>query len=113
MCILAHGDGDGLHAAHSCGRRACVNPNHIRWATPAENTADKRIHGTHSIGEQNPMAKLSNAQVCEVRALAANGRKHTEIAKEFGMSNSTISQIVKGHLHREAAIMAMKNVSAG
>ena len=34
--------------AHNCGRGhlGCCNPQHLRWATRAENQADRRIHGT-------------------------------------------------------------------
>ena len=34
-------------AAHNCGNGhlGCVNPNHLRWATPAENGKDTRMHG--------------------------------------------------------------------
>ncbi len=45
MCILAHGEPPSPkhQAAHSCGngRNGCVNPAHLRWATPKENIADK------------------------------------------------------------------------
>lgn len=52
MCKMAHGEppSPDLQAAHSCGVRACVNPKHLRWATQAENEADKIIHGTDNRG---------------------------------------------------------------
>lgn len=32
-------------AAHLCGNRLCVNPNHLRWSSQHENELDKLIHG--------------------------------------------------------------------
>lgn len=52
VCELVHGPApsDTHMAAHSCGKghEGCVNPKHLRWATPLENSADKVIHGTAS-----------------------------------------------------------------
>jgi HNH endonuclease len=36
----------GLHIAHRCGNRRCVNPLHLYAATPGENERDKVTHGT-------------------------------------------------------------------
>jgi hypothetical protein len=46
MCRLIHGNPPTPkhQAAHSCGngRRGCVHPGHLRWATDAENRAERR-----------------------------------------------------------------------
>src|SRR3990167_2955933 len=41
-------------AAHLCGKghNGCCNPQHVRWATPAENCADALAHGTQARGER-------------------------------------------------------------
>lgn len=84
------------HAAHSCGNRACVNPNHIRWATPAENIADKRAHGTIPMGERVHTAKLSEPAVREIKKMLARGEKQTAIAAKYGVTKHAISKISKG-----------------
>lgn len=84
-------------AAHSCGNRACVNPRHLRWATPAENSADKIIHGTHTRGELNPRAKITEAMAVEIRVLRGVDTQ-VSIAKRFGLSQQTVSQIQSGKL---------------
>lgn len=38
---------DAAHAAGVCWSRACVNPNHLRWATRYENEQDKKKSGTY------------------------------------------------------------------
>lgn len=32
-------------AAHECGVKLCMNPNHLVWSSQAENEIDKLIHG--------------------------------------------------------------------
>lgn len=89
MCTLAHGDPPSNHeAAHSCGVRLCVNPAHLRWATRSENDADKHNHGTATIGERNPGAKLTEDAVREIRA--SRNESSGALARRFGVSPRAI-----------------------
>lgn len=82
-------------AAHSCGRGhlGCVNGNHLRWATHAENEADKITHGTSNRGARHGMAKLTEPEIKIIRAIKAPSR---QIAAMFGVSQTTISKIKRG-----------------
>lgn len=99
MCELAHGQPptDKHEAAHSCGKGydACVNPQHLRWATPVENTADKVEHGTLLNGSRLPQAKLTENQVREIRALKGKLFQR-EIAAMFGVQITCINKILNG-----------------
>ena len=92
VCILAHGEPPepGLDAAHSCGNAGCCNPHHLRWATRAENNADKIVHGTQTRGETHPAAKLSDPEVLEIRRRAQEGEAHRTIAASFGISEGYV-----------------------
>jgi len=99
-CELAHGpppstDLHRFHAAHSCGNDACVNPRHLRWATPKENRADMNAHGTRNIGERHGLAKLTTQDVRKIMPMLAK-LKHREIAARFNVKTSTISSIASG-----------------
>ena len=96
MCKLAHGAPDGkMHAAHSCGNRWCLNPKHLRWATPKENEADKIAHGTSPVGENNGAAKI-NADI--VRGIRQNSEQLSQsaLARRYGLSQSAVSMIARG-----------------
>lgn len=99
VCIAVHGapPTPEHHAAHSCGRGSagCVSPGHMSWKTPVENNADKEVHGTVNKGERNGNAKLTNAQVEEIRGLLDI---HTDsaIAAQFGVTAGAIWNIRTG-----------------
>jgi len=93
ICELAHGaaPSNKHHAAHACGTRLCVAPQHLRWATAAENQADRLLHGTDTRGEKHGMAKLTEQDVLAIRA--QSWRSGNALAAEYGVGKSTISQI--------------------
>ena len=85
---------NNLHAAHNCGNPSCVNPNHLRWATPAENCNDRIIHGT------NKCPRLSPAKVQEVFLLGSSVPAD-EIASKFDVSINVVKSIQSRKTHRK------------
>ena len=100
VCERTHGPAPtpGHEAAHSCGNDhlGCVSPKHLRWATPSENNQDKLSHGTHNRGERHNLAKLTEADVREIRRLRGTASR-AEIAERFGVSVATVKGIYSGH----------------
>lgn len=99
VCEAVHGPAPSAEheAAHSCGRGhdGCVSPLHLRWATGAENQADRLAHGTASLGTKHPRAKLTEADVRLIRAQAGS-MTNTELAAAFGVTKQNITSILKG-----------------
>lgn len=94
MCILAHGEPPApeFDSAHSCGNRPCCNPRHLRWATKAENQADRIADGTDGVGEMNGAAKLSAEDVSEIRRLRGVIEQKV-LGARFGITKSNVSAI--------------------
>lgn len=91
--ILATGrDPKGMHAAHSCANKSCVNPRHLRWATAAENQADRRRHG------DSRFRRLTEVDVVEIRSMA--DRPRSEVAKDYGICFKTVHDIQTRKTHR-------------
>lgn len=82
-------------AAHSCRNRNCVAPAHLRWATALENITDRGNDGTTTRGERHHRAKLTEAMALEILAIA-DERTHRQIAQEYGVSRSSVSNLLLG-----------------
>jgi hypothetical protein len=97
ICHEFHGSppADGMHAAHSCNVRNCINPHHIRWATPVENSADRLANGGDLRGTKSPRAQLIESEVIEIRRRHAAGERSANLAREFGISPATVGHIVR------------------
>jgi hypothetical protein len=100
MCELVNGSApsDVHEAAHSCGESSCVNPHHLSWKLPADNGLDCRSHGTHVRNTDGPGGRITSEQAAEIRALKGV-KKLDEIAAEYGVSYSTVSNIWVGRTH--------------
>lgn len=58
--------------------------------------ADKLISGTHDRGERSASAKLTDADVAEIRRLAATAMTHVLIAERFPVDRRHIGRILNG-----------------
>jgi hypothetical protein len=101
MCRLAHGDPPSpFHeAAHSCGNGfgGCVTPNHLRWATRAENEQDKLLHNSILRGEDNPRSRFTTDDIVSMRKMYQSGEFSLRaVARHFGTDHKNVSSILKG-----------------
>jgi hypothetical protein len=55
-----------------------------------------RLGGGALRGEAHPKAKLTSAQVAEIKARVAAGEKQITMVREYGSSKATISFIING-----------------
>lgn len=84
---------EGMPLRHSCDNPRCVNPSHLIPGTKRENTKDAIERGQHVCGERHYQAKISNHAVVAIRAAISAGVPGKFLAKQFGVSQSTISEI--------------------
>ena len=94
VCAAFHGEKPGMMAAHNDGNPSNNRPNNLRWASAKENSDDKKLHGTDEIGARNPNSVISEEQVRQIRDRA--DQPSPALAKEFGISESQILNIIHG-----------------
>lgn len=98
VLILKDGEPEGIkEALHSCGNGhlGCVNPNHLRWGTSAENSADMEIHGTRLRGAKVIGSKLDEEKVYKILERIDKGERKIDLANEYGVVPSVITKISK------------------
>lgn len=96
---------DGMDACHRCDVRNCVNPAHLYAGTRSENMADCSARGRHNkpIGERHWRAKLTAAQVADLRRQRQAGVRVAALAAAFGINTGTVSRIARGIWRTEVA----------
>lgn len=85
----------GKLVLHRCDVRKCFNPEHLFLGSHADNAADAVRKGRlfRAVGEANGSAKLSADQVRELRASSLSA---VELAKRFGVSDTSVRQARRG-----------------
>lgn len=90
---------EGLVICHRCDNPPCCNPDHLFLGTFADNANDMAVKGRSARGAGNWAAKLTEANVREIRSLyrwqdRVNGIP--ALARRFGISDSQVHDIIKG-----------------
>jgi len=92
----------GLVVCHKCDNPPCFNPQHLFIGTYSDNARDMLAKGRDRHpptspkiqGEKHPLAKLTAAQVREIRSRKSEPRK--KIASDYGISARHASSIICG-----------------
>jgi hypothetical protein len=117
----------GREVCHHCDNRLCVRPDHLFAGTRSDNMRDAAAkcrlsqqthperrargerHGSKTRpertlrGDQHPAAKLSEDDVRALRLARANGALLTELAAQYGLAKTTVSQIVRHETWRHVS----------
>ena len=83
---VAHNDGNPLNVAAA----------NLRWATRADNHADKLLHGTHNRGERHGLSRLTNEQAKSAIAQRNEGWSIKQLASEYGIAYGTMDKLLRG-----------------
>ena len=90
----------GIEVCHRCDNPPCVNPAHLFLGTHQDNVTDTvnkgRASGGGPRGSLHHQAKLTEAQVLDIRAVYAAGTvSQRQLAREYGVDRGTIRFIVR------------------
>lgn len=85
----------GKMVLHKCGNRSCINPDHLYAGGLHDNVHDSLDHGTWKWGKT--ALKLNPKAVREIRKIYAEGGiTQSELGKRFGVTQTSVSQILLG-----------------
>lgn len=112
---IAHGDiPEGMAVCHRCDNPPCCNPAHLFLGTTGDNNRDRASKGRGAQGERVHFARLTEDQVIAIRQRhSADGSSLRRLAREFGVSNSTIHAVLSGQTwkHLLPAVERIKRAS--
>jgi predicted XRE-type DNA-binding protein len=85
-----------LFVCHHCDNPVCWNPHHLFIGTQQDNMRDRDTKGRGGSfkGEQNGAARLTEKDVLEIRRRVTEGATQSSIAREFGIAQPSVSDIV-------------------
>lgn len=85
---------DGLIIRHDCDNPCCCNIGHLKIGSFKDNSQDMVDRNRQTIGERNPMAKLTEKDVIEIRALSSQGNSNASIARMLSMHPTNVGCII-------------------
>lgn len=82
---------------HTCDNPPCINPAHLVLGSDLDNARDAVGRKRNANGERMWSAKLTDAQVEEIRRrYTAGGVSQRALAAEYGVWHQHISELVRG-----------------
>lgn len=97
----------GLCALHSCDNKLCVNPDHLRAGTKAENSHEAVERGRIRRGSASPMYGRRNPrprQANRVRVLGVEYDSQKSAEKALGLGSGTVRYWIQNHPQKASII---------
>lgn len=99
-----------LFVCHKCNNSLCVRPDHLYLGTHHDNMQDRKSAGNYRVPEERKQrysirfrgegnhggGKLKDADIPIIRSRFAAGETKTAISKSYGVSDTTICEIING-----------------
>lgn len=83
----------GMHVNHIDSNRKNAAASNLEYVTPSGNTIHAVLFGRHCKGERASGAKLTEAQVLEIRA---SSEAPGALAQRYGVATNTVRDVVRG-----------------
>lgn len=98
VCTVFHGKKPTPkhQAAHRDDDKGNNSAANLYWATPLENSKDRRRNGRILAGSQIGRSILKETDVIRMFEMHGKGMSCAEIAKQFGVASHTASRIIAG-----------------
>lgn len=100
ICFVAGRTPERDIAAHRNGDNTNNAASNLKWATQAENIADKIEHGTHQIGKKHPRAQINETLAAAIKASLRAGETARFTAQAYEVSLHIVHDISRGRTWR-------------
>ena len=87
---------EGQQVRHVNGDRLDARLSNLEYGTAKQNSEDKIKHGTVLYGDKHPRTRIPDSDVGVIKARYKNGERMALLAKEYGVSVSSIKNYVSG-----------------
>ena len=106
---------EGLHILHECDNKVCINPDHLRAGTHAENIEDAVARGlirkgpAHTLyGKSRPTEYYASFSK-PVMVMGKIYLSLNDAERQLGLGSGTVSYWIKHHPHKASLVIKEKH----
>jgi excisionase family DNA binding protein len=96
----------GMYVCHRCDNPPCVRPDHLFLGSASDNSLDmfaKGRQGSRHPGSERANARLNEDDIRAIRSVPRYYGRGRDLARKYGVSDTTIRRIISGDLWRHVA----------
>lgn len=97
----------GMHILHSCDVKACVNPDHLRAGTHADNMKEAADRGLMRSGARHPQFGVSQKRPNQANKVSVLGKEYESqksAERALGLGSGTVRYWIKNNPNKAKLI---------